>query len=228
MPTWPRWVRIPLTVILASLTVAAAVTLGLTAARRLDSGSQPRSQLAKQVDGGAMEKYLENPAQKAVILRWIDNGARQDEWGAVEPILAECCVPCHDALTMPSIVPLNQYSSAARVATVRSRLAEKLEWGTMTRYLEGRGEKETLLRWIDSGAPESEWAETGRILMGRCVSCHNPETGVPGLVSLDRYGPVARMAALPQSESAAGSVAPITVIVLATAGLCQLWRKKPE
>lgn len=229
MRAWSRGVRIPLTVILVSAAAGAAIALWRTATLRLGSGPPPRSQLAEQVDGGAMEKYLESSSQKETILRWIANGARRDEWEAVEPILLENCVSCHDAVTMPTIVPRNQYSFTARVATVRSVLAEKVEWSTMTRYLEGPGEKETLLRWIDNGAPENGWAEIGRILMERCVFCHNPETGVPGLVSLDRYHPAARLAIRPQSELAIGEMAAsIAVFVLATAGLVQMWRKKSD
>ena len=147
--------------------------------------SDERSLLDEKIDGGTMEQYLKTREEKNAILRWIANGARESEWADVEPVLMERCVSCHNDLTMPNLVPL-VYQSTARLATVRSLLAEKIEWGTMERYLEGHEEQEKILRWIDGGAAESGWNKVEPILVERCVYCHNP-AGLPGLVPLDRY-----------------------------------------
>ena len=181
--------------------------------------SDERSLLDEKIDGGTMEQYLKTREEKNAILRWIANGARESEWADVEPVLMERCVSCHNDLTMPNLVPL-VYQSTARLATVRSLLAEKIEWGTMERYLEGHEEQEKILRWIDGGAAESGWNKVEPILVERCVYCHNP-AGLPGLVPLDRYPSVARFAVIPPSERATGALAgPIAVLLLSAWSGC--------
>ena len=221
--------RILLSLVLASIMGGAILFLGQGVAAHLSSGPKKRSQLAEQIDSGLMEQYLPGPDEKETILSWIDDGAVEDDWVEIETVLWENCVLCHDGVIEPNIVPLNQYLTTARVATVRSVLAERTEWGTMTEYLERPVEKETVLRWIENGALESEWAEPGRILVARCASSHNPETGVAGLVSLDLYRPTARIAFVLPSErlSAATVAAPIAALILAAAGMVRLWRKDP-
>ena len=220
--------RLLLTVLLLSAAAAAARVLVRAVVTLQSSGPVKRSQLALAIDGGAMEEYLESPTQKELLLEWIEDGAPQDEWDTVEPILEESCVLCHDGETEPDIVPLNQYSLAARVSRVRSLFAEKVEWGTMTRYFEEPGEKETVMCWIEAGAPESGWPEIESIMMERCVSCHNPETGVQGLLSLDRYRSTARSAEPPPPPPPTRTVmaASIGVLLIALAGLFLTWKKR--
>jgi len=229
MRSRPLGGRILLSLVLASIMAVAVLFLSQRVVAHIRSGPEKRPQLAEMIDGGTMEQFLSGPDEKEALLSWIEDGATESEWSAIESILHETCVLCHDGVIEANIVPLNQYSTTARVATVRSVLAERTEWGTMTGYLEGPGEKETILRWIDNGALESQWAEPGRILMARCASCHNPETGVAGLVSLDLYRPAARIALLPPSErlSASAGAAPIAAILLTAAGMYGTWRKNP-
>jgi hypothetical protein len=217
-----------LTAVLFSVAAVAVTVFVRSFVTLRSSGPVKRSQLALAIDGGAMEEYLESPAQKDLLLEWIEDGAPQDEWDAVEPILDESCILCHDGETEPDIVPLNQYSLASRVSKVRSLLAEKAEWGTMTRYFEEPGEKEAVMRWIEANTPESDWPEIEPIMMERCVSCHNPETGVQGLVSLDRYPSTARSAKPPPPLPPTGAVmaASIGSLLIALVGVCLTWRKK--
>ena len=151
--------------------------------------SDERSLLDEKIDGGTMEQYLKTREEKNAILRWIANGARESEWADVEPVLMERCVSCHNDLTMPNLVPL-VYQSTARLATVRSLLAEKIEWGTMERYLEGHEEQEKILRWIDGGAAESGWNEVEPILNRALCLLSQPgrSTGprAPGSISVGR------------------------------------------
>lgn len=221
MRAWRRRIRIPLTVLLlVSMLVGAVTVLARTVAL---GASGKRSQLDEKIDGGTMEQYLKTREEKKAILRWIANGAQESEWADVEPVLMERCVSCHNGLAMPILVPLDRYQSTARLATVRSLLSEKIEWGTMERYLEGPEEQEKILSWIDRGAAESGWNEVGPILIERCVYCHNP-AGLPGLVPLDRYPSVARFAVIPPSEQTTGALAgPIAVLLLSLIGLCLLW-----
>ena len=142
--------------------------------------------------------------------------------------LEESCVLCHDGETEPDIVPLNRHSLAARISKVRSLFAEKVEWGTMTRYFEEPGEKETVMRWIEAGTPESDWPDIEPIMMERCVSCHNPESGVPGLVPLDRYPSTARSAAPPPPPPPTGAAmaASIGILLIALLGLFLTWKRR--
>ena len=87
-------------------------------------------------------------------------------------------------------------ADAARSAEVRPVLQEKITGGTMGEYLESPEAQKTLIDWIEAGAPESEWPSAKAVLDAHCIQCHNPE-GVQGIVSLDSYGPAARLASLP-------------------------------
>lgn len=188
----------------------------------------PRSQLEEAIDGGDMEEYLDGSEDKRALLRWARDGAPQERWEEIAPILEDDCVPCHNGFTLPNLVPLDRYEPASRVAIPRSLLAQKIEWGSMDRYLEGPGEQETLLEWIERGAPESEWDEVEPILMDRCATCHNP-LGVPGLPSLDRYSSTARIATLErdgESRSPIPLPVPLTALALATGGLMWVWKSK--
>ncbi|MFQ5791064.1 MAG: hypothetical protein ACE5JI_11390 [Acidobacteriota bacterium] len=219
----PRSLRIALTIVLVAIGTGALALL----ARALILGPPgPRTPFEEEIDGGDMEQYLESADEKKALLRWVAGGPTEDAWKDVEPILEAHCVSCHDGFSMPDLVPLDQYEPAARLASVRPLLAEKIEWGSMEKYLEGPGEKEKILSWIESGAPESEWQDVKPILAERCVSCHNP-LGVPGLVALDRYPSVARIAAVPPVERPPASIAaPIGVGLIAAAALYQMWGRR--
>ena len=66
----------------------------------------------------------------------------------------------------------------------------------MGEYLESPEAHKTLVDWIEAGAPESKWPTAKAVVDAHCVHCHNPE-GVQGIVSLDSYRPLARLASLP-------------------------------
>ena len=217
-----RILRFPLTLLLLCLIAASALVLK----RALSSGgSGGRTQLEEKIDGGNMERYLDSADQKDVLLDWAEEGAPRERWEEVEPILTERCVSCHNRVAMPHVVPLDQYAPASRTAVLRPLLARKIEWGSMERYLNRPGEKEEILRWMEAGAPERGWEEVEGILSRHCVSCHNPETGVPGLVALDRYESVMRTATLPPAEPPTWTLAASMGILLAgAAGLFRLWR----
>lgn len=224
MPAWPRRVRVVLTVVLISLLFGSVVALGRAVAGRR---AGERSQLEEKIDGGSMEKYLDTRDEKRGLLHWIRQGAPKELWPEVEPVLGARCVSCHNGVTMRNLVPLDRYEPASRVASLRPLLARKIEWGSMERYLGDSGEKGRILSWIERGATEREWSEVRPILMKRCASCHNPQ-GVPGLVRLDRYPPVARIASPPARRADAGLSAPVGLLVLSAAGLFGLWRTRSE
>lgn len=118
-------------------------------------------------------------------------------------------------------------AATVRAARARPRLAVQIDGGTMARYLTRPGEKEALLQWVDRGAPEGDWNTVGRILSERCVSCHNPETGVQGLGPLDRYASAARMATVPRPKIVTWSLAaPVGLLVAVGVGLRRMWAAK--
>ena len=86
--------------------------------------------------------------------------------GAVRPILDRSCVSCHDASGGPSGISLASYADAR---TWREAIGVAVAEGTMppwlaedgcTDYLDdyslSPGARETLLAWVDAGAPEGD------------------------------------------------------------------------
>lgn len=181
--------------LLALVALAAGGILTRALLMPPDYGRAPR--LAAVVDGGKMEEFLQTTAEKEVVLRWVANGAPETGWPEVSAVLERRCVSCHytDAEAF-EVLPLDAYSPAARAAEVEPILREKITGGTMGEYLESRKAQQALLAWIDAGAGEATWPEAQEILSEHCVHCHNPE-GVQGIVSLDSYRPLARLASLP-------------------------------
>lgn len=56
-----------------------------------------------------------------------------------------------------------------------TRLAAKIDGGSMEQYLPVPGEKQTILSWIQDGAHEDIFTEKVQpILMRNCVRCHSP------------------------------------------------------
>jgi len=212
--------------------LAAALALGmagsiaflaqaLAARGRVDPSLRPA--MDRQVDGGLMEQYLKSAEEKKSILRWVRARAPSSGWREIGQVFEERCVSCHFS-GAERLVPLDQYETAAAVSRARPVLKEKLEWGSMARYLEDPEQKETVLRWMDRGAPEADWSAIGKILARNCLSCHNPQ-GVRGLVPLDRYARVARIAVLPAVERSPLAVAlPAATLLGAGFLLHRIWR----
>ena len=182
-----------------------------------------RSAMNRQVDGGLMEQYLKSPEEKKTILRWVRAGAPRSGWPEIGSVFEERCLSCHFS-GAERLVPLDRYETAAAVSRARPLLKEKLEWGSMARYLEDPEQKETVLHWVDRGAPEADWSRIASILARNCVSCHNRE-GVRGLVPLDRYARVARIAVLPAVERSPLAIAlPAATLLGASFMLHRIWR----
>jgi len=180
--------------LLGLVAVAAAGFFVLALLANPDYGRPPR--LAAVIDGGKMEEFLETPEERETILRWVNDGAPERDWPRVEKVFEDRCTTCHDSDASFEMLPLDNYSDAARSAKVRPVLLEKTTGGTMGEYLESPEAQQTLVDWIQAGAPESEWPSAQAVLDAHCVHCHNRE-GVQGIVSLDSYRPAARLAALP-------------------------------
>lgn len=207
--------------VLAMAGSAGFLAQALRARTRTDPSLRPA--MARQVEGGLMEQYLKSTEEKKALLRWVKAGALERAFKEVAPIFEERCGSCHFT-GAERLAPLDQYETAAAVSRARPVLKEKIEWGSMSKYLEDRVEKEAVLRWIDRGAPEGEWSAVAKILAKNCVSCHNPE-GVRGLVPLDRYARVARIAVLARVERSPLAVAvPGATLLGAGILLRRVWR----
>ena len=180
--------------LLGIVALAAAGFLVLALLAKPDYGRPAR--LAAVVDGGKMEEFLETAEEKETILRWVNDGAPERGWPRVEKVFEDRCNTCHYSDASFEVLPLDNYSDAARFTEVLPVLQEKITGGTMGEYLESPEAHKTLVDWIEAGAPESEWPTAKAILDAHCVHCHNPE-GVQGIVSLDSYRPLARLASLP-------------------------------
>jgi hypothetical protein len=201
---------------------AAFIARAVAARARTDPNLRPT--MARQIDGGLMEQYLESPAEKQAVLRWVKAGAPERGWKEIARIFEERCLSCHFS-GAERLVPLDDYAPAAAVSRPRSVLREKIEWGSMAKYFEDPAEKLAVLRWSERGAPEGEWSEVATLLARRCVSCHNPE-GVRGLAPLDRYARVARLAAPPEPERTPLALA-LSTLSFFGAGILlrRIWRR---
>lgn len=209
--------------VLAALVAASFLTHALLAPP--DYGRRPR--LAAVVDGGKMEEFLESPAEKQTILSWVEAGAPESQWPDVAPVLESRCVSCHQSDAGFEVLPLDNYEDAGSSAKVHPTLREKIVGGTMGEYLETAEAQATIIEWIDAGAPKSGWPEAKAVLDAHCIQCHNPE-GVQGIVSLDTYRSVARLASLPPAEPRP-VVIPGTILAVSLAALIAIgWRGQPS
>ena len=55
-------------------------------------------------------------ADRTLVLQWIHNGAKPDDYSQVEPIFAKDCISCHMA-NAQSIPPLTSFANVQNVAT---------------------------------------------------------------------------------------------------------------
>ncbi len=87
----------------------------------------------------------------------------------------------------------------------------------MGEYLETPEAQTALVEWIDAGAHESEWPKAKSVLDEHCIHCHNPE-GVQGIVRLETYRSVSRLATLPPAARRP-LLAPAAVLLVAVVGV---------
>lgn len=202
--------------------IAAAGLLARAVLAKPDYGR--RARLAAVVDGGKMEEFIETADEKETILRWVNEGAPESEWPEVETVFEERCTTCHYAGASFEMLPLDDYSAAAASAQVQPVLLEKITGGTMGEYLESPDSQRALVDWIEAGAAESDWSQAKAVLDAHCIHCHNPE-GVQGIVSLDSYRPVARLASLP--DAAPRPIAAPGIALLVSLGALALSPRRP-
>ena len=54
----------------------------------------------------------------------------------------------------------------------RPRLAAVVDGGKMEEFVGTAEEKETILGWVNDGAPERDWPQVEKVLEDRCTTCH--------------------------------------------------------
>lgn len=78
-------------------------------------GSPEQTRLAAAING-PMAGNLKSPADKEIILDWIDSGARQAIYDAqVAPILQRDCLGCHSPASGMNLPPLTSYEQVAKL-----------------------------------------------------------------------------------------------------------------
>jgi hypothetical protein len=81
-----------------------------------------------------------------------------------------------------------------------TRLAAKIDGGSMEQYLPVPGEKQAILSWIQDGAHEGGFTEKVQpILMRNCVRCHSP-TGFSSFRPLTTYDQVLTVTKVDRGE----------------------------
>ncbi len=73
------------------------------------------------------------------------------------------------------------------------RLAAVVDGGKMEEFLETVEERETILRWVNDGAPERDWPRVEKVFEDRCSTCHHSDASFEFL-PLDNYADAARAA----------------------------------
>lgn len=207
--------------VLGLVALAAAAFLARTLLAPPEYSRRPR--LAAVVDGGKMEEFLETPEEKEAILKWVADGAPDNDWSSVAAIFDERCNTCHASDASFAMLPLDDFESAAASAKLAPLLLEKITGGTMGEYLESRRAQTILVDWIRAGAPESRWPDAKAVIDAHCLQCHNPE-GVQGIVTLQTYPGVARLAKLPP-ELPRPIAAPV-ITLLASVGLLGVYGRR--
>ena len=82
-------------------------------------GDRKNTRLAAKIDGGSMEQFLPNPADKEKILNWIQDGVDKDQFHTVvAPIMANNCLRCHNPEGISSFRPLTNYDEVLTVTKI--------------------------------------------------------------------------------------------------------------
>jgi len=81
-----------------------------------------------------------------------------------------------------------------------TKLASKIDGGSMAQFLPRAGDKEKILSWIQDGASEEAYQRVIRpILQQNCVRCHNP-AGLQRFAPLTSYEEVMAVAQIDRGE----------------------------
>lgn len=81
-----------------------------------------------------------------------------------------------------------------------TKLAAKIDGGSMEQFLNTRGDKEKVLSWIQDGAEREGYEKAVRpILQQNCVRCHNPQ-GLNRFAPLTSYEEVMTVAQIDRGE----------------------------
>lgn len=84
-----------------------------------------------------------------------------------------------------------------------TKLASKIDGGSMSQFLTKPGDKEKILTWIQDGAEQSGYDAVVRpILQENCVRCHNPN-GLQRFAPLTSYEEVMTVAQIDRGEPVA-------------------------
>ncbi len=84
-----------------------------------------------------------------------------------------------------------------------TKLAAKIDGGSMAQFLTKRGDKEKILSWIQDGAERDGFDKTVRPILARnCIRCHNP-SGLQRFAPLTSYEEVMTVTQVDRGEPAA-------------------------
>jgi hypothetical protein len=78
-------------------------------------GKHEQTRLGAAINGPMSDRF-ENPEQKQVILKWIDNGASEEGYKEkVAPIVNSRCIMCHSAESGMGLPPLTSYADIKKL-----------------------------------------------------------------------------------------------------------------
>ncbi len=83
-----------------------------------------------------------------------------------------------------------------------TRLAAKIDGGSMEQFLTKPGDKEKILNWIQDGATEDGFKQIQSIFTENCIRCHNP-IGVSSFRPLTSYQEVLQVTKIDRGEPVA-------------------------
>jgi len=79
-------------------------------------GTPDQTTLGSAINGGPMEANLRSPAEKQVILHWLESGKSLEQYQKlVAPILNRDCVFCHNPEANPNLPNLTSYEGVMEV-----------------------------------------------------------------------------------------------------------------
>ena len=87
--------------------------------KRAFFGDRSNTRIAAKINGGSMEQYLPDPAEKNKILNWVQDGAHEEEFNStIKPILSRNCMRCHSPVGVMSQRPLTAYLEVMEVVKI--------------------------------------------------------------------------------------------------------------
>lgn len=102
-----------------------------------------------------------------------------------------------------------------------TRLAAKIDGGSMEQFLPSPGDKEKILSWIQDGASEAEYLKIHHIFADNCIRCHHVG-GFMSVTPLTSYQEVMQVVKIDRGEPAAlwARVAHTHILSLGISFLC--------